>query len=65
MASVFLSKNEPDSGAEPESPHLVEWPAAPLPFGRREVSIKGRRPPDESSGSRYSGVRHPALASGV
>ncbi|MGB2608614.1 MAG: hypothetical protein WBC80_06535 [Isosphaeraceae bacterium] len=42
MASVFLSKNEPDSGAEPESPHLVERPAAPLPFGRREVSIKGR-----------------------
>jgi hypothetical protein len=42
MASVFLSKNEPDSGAEPESPRLLERPAAPLPFGRREVSIKGR-----------------------
>ena len=65
MASVILTRNEPDPGAKPEFPHLVEWPATPLPFVRREVSIKGRRPPDESSGSRYSGVRHPALASGV
>ena len=30
MASVFLSKNEPDSGAEPESPHLVELRAPGL-----------------------------------
>ena len=62
-APVISTRNEPDP-AKPESPP-VKWPATPLPFGRREVSIKGRRPPDESSGSRYSGVRRPALASGV
>ena len=65
MAFSHLDQERTRSGAKPESPHLVEWPATPLPFGRREVSIKGRRPPDESSGSRYSGVRHPALAGGV
>ena len=47
MASVILTRNEPDPRARPASPHLVEWPAAPLPFGRREVSIKGRDLPTD------------------
>jgi len=49
MASILLTKNEPDPGATPDFPRLVEWAAA---TSRRMlgISLYWRAPPTPAGG---------------